>query len=218
MSDREQRVLGAGEKIEVDGQEYRMRPISALHLVDLERDALAHYKRQYLQTFSQNADLLGEQAVPTLQREMERVARWDLDDLPRKNAFDVARVPITDGVRAWAEENQREANGEAAAELEDRTIRALLVTALDQERLTPEQVKEMSGKTPLQGKVRYDQWWVTASMEGMVSFIHSSIRCEHPRVTKESVASWPFAKISEASRLVERITSPDMGNTQGSLL
>jgi len=204
--DREHRVLAAGEIIVVGEEHYTLRPIVAQHLVDLEREALDHYKSQYLNTFVKNRDLLGDKADEVILQKMEEVARWDLNDLPRKVAFDVSRIPITDELKKWVKEKFDEVPGT------DTGIRSLVSTALDQERITSDEIKEMSGKTPLQGRVRYDQWWVTATTEGMVSFITSSVCHEHPNVTRKAVASWPFSKITEASRRVEKITSADMGN------
>ena len=205
--DREHRVLAAGEIIVVGEEHYTLRPIVAQHLVDLEREALDHYKSQYLNTFVKNRDLLGDKADEVILQKMEEVARWDLNDLPRKVAFDVSRIPITEGLKKWVEEKFDEAPDT------DAGIRSLVATALDQERITSEKIKELSGKAPLQGRVRYDQWWVTAATEGMVSFITSSVCHEHPKVTRKVVASWPLSKIAEASRRVEKITSADMGNT-----
>jgi hypothetical protein len=206
-TDREARMLAAGDVVEVEGKEYRLRPVVAQHLCDLERDALRHYKRQYLQTFADNQDLMGKRSQEKIDREMERVAKWDLIDLPQKEAFDTSQVPVTDEVKEWAAENH-----DKVPETEDG-IRRLLTAALDMGRLKPEQVKEMSGRAPLKGRVRYDQWWVTASTNGMLSFVLSSIKHEHPKVTREDVAGWPFETLIEASQKVERLTSAKMGNT-----
>ncbi len=206
MSERESRALAAAKTIEVDGKQYKLRPLSLQHLVDLEEEALSHYKRQYLDTFRDNADVFGKDKLNVLRAEMEKVAKWQLHDLPKKLAYDVSRLPITDAVRRWVEETQ----GEVPET--DTAIRALLATALDNEQLTAEQVKQMSGKPPVRGLVRYDQWWVTGSINGMLSFITTSIRSEHPEVTRDAIAAWPFTKIAEAARLVEGSTSASMGN------
>lgn len=206
MSDRESRALAAAQQIEVDGKEFKLRPLSLQHLVDLEQEALRHYKREYLETFRENADLLGKDRLAVLRQEMETVGKWQLHDLPKKQVHDVGRVPVTDAAKVWVEENI----GEVPET--DAGVRAVLVTALDGDQLTREQVKQMTGKSPIKGMVRYDQWWITGSVHGMLSFITSSIRAEHPDVSKEDVARWPFAKIAEAARLVEGMTSASMGN------
>lgn len=210
MGSREARVLAAGDSIDVvvgkKTKTYKLRPIGVQHLCDLEAEALRYYKRQYLRTFSDNADLLGKSGNGLVEAEMRRVARWDLHDLPQKDAYDVSRVPVTDELRAWVEE----AYGEVPEE--DREVLSLVSVSLDSEKLSSAELEKLSGRKPLKGRVRYDQWWVTASMNGMVLWIYTSVRYEHPEVTKEDVLRWPFSKIAEASRKVEALTSAEMGN------
>jgi len=206
MGKREQRAMAAAETIEVNGRTYKLRPVVVQHLCDLEREALADFKRSYLETFSRNADLLGKNAAEVLERQMEKVASWELDDLPKRTVYDVSSIPVTDGLK----ELLRKAVGDVPDT--DAAVRAVLVTLLDNDTIKPEEVKEATGKYPRKGLVRYDQWWVTASLKGMLSFIYSSIRHEHPEVKLEDIAGWSFAKVAEAARKVEKITSPDVGN------
>jgi len=206
--DREARILAACETVDVDGKEYRLRPVAVQHLCDLEYEALRYYKRQYLQTFSDNADMLGdkEHAQKLLEERMMEAAGWGLQDLPQIDAFDCSRVPITRQSKKWLK------NTYGDVPETDVGVRALLSDALDNKRLSPDELKKMAGKGPMRGRIRYDQWWVTASMEGRISFIVSSIRMEHPEVTKKQIASWPFAAVAEASRKVESVTTASMGN------
>jgi len=53
---------------------------------------------------------------------------------------------------------------------------------------------------------------VTATMTGMVLFILSSIQVENPNVTEKEIDNWPISKLVEASRIVESLTSSEMGN------
>jgi len=211
MGEKEARALGSGSKIMVEGVEYTLRPITVQHLCDLEREALQFYKRQNLSTLTANADLLGDKADGLIRGKLEELAKLSLDDLPRKTAYDVSRVPVTDELRKWAEEYRNEVGG-SDGELSDARVRALVVTALDQERLMPDDVKRMTEKRPVQARVRYDQWWVTGCFEGMVAFILSSIRHDHPDVTKEQIRDWPVSAIFESAREVETITTPNLGN------
>lgn len=205
--DREARILAACETIEVGKDTFKLRPVVAQHLCDLEREALSFYKRQYLETFSKNADLLGNgKGDELILRKLEEVARWDLQDLPQKVAFDVSSIPITKRLRRWIV-----ANCPALPDTEGGQ-RAIIANALDIQKIKPEEVKELSGKTPSMGYIRYDQWWVTSLMSGMISFITSSIRSEHPEVTDKQVAQWPFDKVAEAARKVESITTASVGN------
>ncbi len=206
-TERESRILGACETIKVGEDTFKLRPVVAQHLCDLEREALSFYKRQYLETFSKNADLLGNgKGDELILRKLEEVARWDLQDLPQKVAFDVSSIPITKRLRRWIV-----ANYPALPDTEGGQ-RAIVANALDIQKIKMEEVKELSGKAPLMGYVRYDQWWVTSLMSGMISFITSSIRSEHPEVTDKQVAQWPFDKVAEAARKVESITTASVGN------
>lgn len=210
-TDREARLLAAGDIIDIVGEDgktkqYKLRPVVAQHLCDLEREALRDYKRQYLETFTQNADLLPGGAE-IVQKKFEEVARWDFSDLPKKTAYSVAHILPGDVIRAWIKDTYNEVPET------DSGIRAVLVNSLDNGKISMEEVQRMCGKAPIRGTVRYDQWWVTASMAGMISFITSSVRYEHPEMTREKVAQWPFQKVAEAARTVESITAAKMGNT-----
>jgi len=212
MSERESRAMGAGTKIVVDEKEYMLRPVTVQHLCDLEREALRYYRRQVLQTYRDNADLLGERADELIAKKFEEVSRLSLDDLPKKKAHDASKLPVTEDARKWAEKFRQEIGGDQSEELSDGRVRSLIVTALDQERITPDHVQTMTGRRPTLAKVRYDQWWVTGCFEGMVSFIHSSLRQDHPEITKEDVGTWPIDSIFESAREVESITVPNLGN------
>jgi hypothetical protein len=205
--EREARALGAGEPFEVNGRSYTLRPVGIGHLADLEREALKIYKRQYLETFAENADLLPKgQAEKLLREEMVKVARWTVDDLPKRTAYDASQVPITDSLKKWVEDSFGELPGE------DRSIRALVTASLDSEQLTPERVKKMTGRPPLRGNVRFDQWWTTGDLDGMISIIYYSIKKDHPEIVREDVASWSPGKLIEAARMVESLTTASMGN------
>lgn len=215
-SDREARALAAGETITVEGKEYRLRPVMAQHLCDLERDALRAYKREYLQTYRDNADLLGDgtEGCDLVREKMDEVARWDIHDLPQKDVYDVSNIPVTDKLRKWLlDEFGLEVVGEEAdLEVEERRARAVLSTAIDMGKIKSGKVKELTGKLPVRGRVRYDQWWVTACIGGMVSFITSSIQRDHPEMTREKVQGWNYTKVIEAARLVESLTAAAIKN------
>ncbi|MEE9592524.1 MAG: hypothetical protein V3W28_02965, partial [Thermoplasmata archaeon] len=176
-------------------------------LCDLQREALRHYKRQYLQTVQDGAKMMGEEGRGLMEREVVKVAGWTLADLPQMVAHDVSRVPLTKSVRRWIEAKHGDLPETEAGR------RALLGASLDNGDLKAAELKKMAGRGPLRGKVRYDQWWVTALIEGMISFIASSVQRDHAEITVRDVAGWPFPKIAEAARKVEGITSADMGNT-----
>lgn len=210
-TDREARALGAGASFTVEGKDYTFRPVVALNLCDLEREALKHYKRQYLETHRDNLDCIPEAERSAYIREkLEEVATWDVGDLPQKIAYDCRHIPLEGKgkkqVIAWIEKNQGEAPDT------DNGILAALVTALDNGTITVREVYKMTCKRPRVGKVRWDQWWVTGSVKGQISFITSSLKQDHPDITSATVEKWPILKLMEAARLVESITSASLGN------
>lgn len=208
MGDREARILGAGDAITVGEKKYELTPVVAKHLCNLEREALKFYKRQYLTTYSENIDLLGEdKGMELLQDEMRKTASWSLADLPQRDVFSTTDVPVTDELKKWVQTKQPDADTS-----DETVVKALLSTMLDQKAIRPRDVKKMTGKYPLQGKVRYDQWWITACTEGMIVFIANSVRFNGKPVSEEEIQQWSFPKIVEAARKVEDITSADMGN------
>ena len=202
---RESRMLAAGNTIEVNGNTYTVRPVVAQHLCDLEQEALRYYKRQYIQTFKDNTDVLGDGADEVLREKLEEIAHWDLSKLPQRDAYDSSKCPITKELQKWGVAESEEV-------LTDTALKGLLNVSLDNGVITSEEVREMTGKAPQHGKIRYDQWWVTGSAAGMISMITSSLNQDHPEVTRKDVASWPFVKLAEVSRIVGGLTQPDLKN------
>jgi len=213
MSDKEARAMAAGRNFKIGGKEYKLRPVVVQQLCDLEQEALQFYRRQVLQTYSSNKDLLGDMADLLLAKKFEEVSQLSLDDIPKKMAYDTSKLPVTPAARAWAKGFLKDVGtGDEKTEPDDGRVLVLLAVALDQEQVTSAEVEEMTKQKPIQAKVRYDQWWITGCFQGKVSFIHSSLKKEHPELTREDVGQWPLASIFEASRMVEDITTPDLGN------
>ena len=46
MAEREARVLGAGDEVEVDGKAYHLAPVQMRELQEIQREAVKFYKRQ----------------------------------------------------------------------------------------------------------------------------------------------------------------------------
>jgi len=209
-------MLGAGETIEVDEidskgknkkNKYRLRPVRAKHLMDLERDALTSYKHEYLKTFSENAHLFPQdRRDEILIREMTKVAGWDLSNLPQKTTYSVIGLVVTSELKKEMETRYNQTIES------DNGVLALVSNALETGTISEEDVLKLTKTRPLKAKVRYDQWWVTASIEGMVSFVTNSVRHDHPELTSEMIQNWPFAKIVEAAQIVERLTTASLGN------
>jgi len=206
MSDKEARVLGAGDTLTVKEKEFRILPIGMQQLTEVQRHAVAYYKREYLRTFAENLDLFpAEKADGLLEQKLEEVARWDVGDLPVKMSYDVSSTPI-DTLSA----ELTAIYGELPAG--EFTRRALLATALDSGKITPDTVEAVSGIRPGRARVPYDTWWITAVYDGMITFVWASMKISHPELTKKDISNWSLAKIIEAARMVERLTAPALGN------
>jgi len=208
MSEVEARAVGAGAEIQVGEKVYKLRPLVVRHLCELERKALEYYKRQYLSTYTQNLDLLPEDMRSRLLSEkLEEVARWDVGNLPQKRTWDVSRVPVNNELRDLLVDR-------IGLRPDDESgWRGALVTALEDGKVSAKEVRDLTGVAPRSTTVRYDQWWITSSMAGMVAFVTIAVQYEHPEVTEEEVARWPVEKLMEAANKTERLTVPEVGNT-----
>lgn len=207
MSDKMSRAVAAGEMIEVDGKEYTIRPISMKHLKEIQSVAFKYYKRQLLQTYSENADLLGEQANDLLMKKMEEVSRWDVSDLPNRFVYDVSILEKDlPKLEKWIKQKFGDLPNKASVKL------SMISSALDSEELKPEELKKLVGKIPPRLKVPYDAWWVTATYEGIVTLVWAGLGGLDGEVTKKEVQSWSLDKLYEAASVAEKLTAPMAGN------
>lgn len=205
MGRREARALGAGDFVEVRGKRYTLHPIAVKQLSELELRAVRFYKRQYLQSLSENSDLL-ENKQQFMENKIVEVSKWDADDLPYKSSWGVGAIPITDKIKTWLE------NFYGELPKSENGMRGLINMALESNSLSTAQLKEMTGKAPRQGRIRYDQWWVGSCVSGMVEFVFTSLQYKQPKITLEEVGRWPLSSIAEAARIVEHLTTADLGN------
>ena len=223
-ADARERALGAGETIDVNGTTYTLLPVAARQLCALERESLAYYKGDVISTYSENLDLIpnGEAA---LAEKVAEVSLWDLSNLPQKNAYDVTSVPVGDqkcldgtgekltfvpneSLAIWMKANYGEIPETAAV------MRVLLVNALDTGRMSAAELEKMTGKKPIQGRIRYDQWWISGTVTGQLSFLRSSVtNGDGKKVGKDVLMEWPFPKIIEATQKVEKLTMAPAENS-----
>lgn len=211
VEDLKARMVGAGDTLEVGGKEYKLSPITIRGLAELSRKALQFYKRQFLETFRDNADLLGDgDGKRLLVAKIEECARWTTDDLPRRLAFSAFNVPVTKRLRRRLIQAFPELDGKLPDDA--ISIRSLATMALDSKRITPEQVKSDTGHMPQSREVGFDEWWVTGPMEGMIALIYASVVKNHPEVTTNEIEGWPLPKVAEAARMAERLSAASVGN------
>lgn len=215
MSEDVARAVGAGipGELKIKGKSYALRPLTVKELTELQRTCLKRYQRKYMETFKENIDLLSdntERQHELLSKELQKVGRWGLDDLPLKEVFDSSRVKITDELKAWLKENIGAT--EAVLKSDKKTLQ-LVATALDGGVLTIDTCFQLTGTAPQKVKTGYVNWWVTGSSEGMVHFVWLSIRGSG--LTEEELEteiSDKYENIVTAARDIENLTVPAMGN------
>lgn len=209
MSDAEARAVGAGVSAERNGKSYQLSPLGMAELTELQREAVKSYKRQYLATFAENADMLPRRERDKIMADkFEQAARWEIRDLPARTAYDASRVPVTDELRSWVRSRH-----DTEGELPDAWVRAATAQALDAGDISAADVERMTGRRPREAKIPYDMWWITATYEGMTSLVWRVLRKKHPEIEREEVAAWPPVELSVMAREAEAIIPPSMGNT-----
>ena len=210
MSEDMARAVAAkgGMTVTVAGKECTVRPLGIRELTEAERDCVERYKRAYLKTYADNADLLPGGGKGVVERKMDEVARWDIDDLPNKQVCDPDRVHLTKQLKAWAKKEfslDDDAN--------DQQYQRVVATSLDQESLSPEDYEKMSGQSPKRTKVPYVNWWITGCFEGMITFVWICFRADGvTRSEVEKELSTNQSLLIELSREIERLSAPSVGN------
>jgi len=212
MPEAEARAVGAGSPlvITIAGKECQVKPLGIRELTEVERDCLERYRRQCLETYAANLDLLPEQArVGWMERKLDEVSRWDVDSLPMKFAHDPTRVLVTDALKQWLIEHW----DLGLDTIEEKRLRQLAAASLDQDTLSEEEYRKLVGSPPPKVKVPYVHWWITGCYDGMVTLIWTCFR--HANVTREQVIDTlgnDLTKLSELSREIEKLSAPQSGN------
>lgn len=217
------RAVGADspdDDVIIAGKPCRIRPLSVKELCEVERECLNQYKRNYLQTFRDNIDLIpGVDGVAFMQEKMEEAAKWDTKSLPLKFGCDGRRVKVTPQILEWVKANYGVEDNPAALASErdpetrriarDNYFRRLITAAVDNGMISDELYTALVGEKPPKVKIPYVNWWITGSMDGMIAFIWVAFRANG--VTKDEVASALGnnpAVLVQLSRELERLSVP----------
>ena len=211
MPDDVARAVGAGGRtVTIAGKDCTPRPLSVKELTEVERDCVERYKRAFVKTFSDNADLLPrKESQRIIQERMEEAGKWDVDDLPPKYAHDPAGVSLTKELKRWLVDAW-DMNGE---ERDVQKLKNLCVAALDQKMLDGKQYSKMVGKLPVKRRVSYVNWWISGSYDGMITFVWVCFK--HNGVTRDEVALEMGRNprlLTELQREIETLSVPAAGN------
>ena len=208
MAEGTARALGASDgTVKIGETECTIRPLGARSLAEVERECLKQYKRRYLQTFKENADLLpdGVDFPSIMSAKLDECAKWDLEDLPQRFVSDWRRVKVTDKLReiiASIYEKLEEAD-------EDR-VKKMVSSALDRGLISAGLYKDATGQeAPLIG-VGYVHWWISGSIEGMITMVWMSFKDDG--VSKAQVADALTddpALLATISRRIEELSAPE---------
>lgn len=201
------RALGAGDGVvEIAGKQCTIRPLGTRELAEVERECLKQYKRTYLQTFSENADLLPDEIdkAELISKRFEEAAKWDLDDLPQRSVSDWQRIKLTDKLKKVIAEVHTDANLD-----DDDKVKKLAASALDRNVIDAKRYHELTGADAPMVKVGYVNWWISGCVDGMITMIWMSFKDDG--VTKDEVAralSEDQTLMVTISRRVEELSAP----------
>ncbi len=215
--------------ITIAGKECQVRPLGVRELTVAERDCLERYRRTYIKTYADNADLVPNGQVLLIDS-METAARWDVGDLPPKTAYSTDHAKMTSKLRdhlrdtfgldkapTKSEKNklssQEFAKRKKDSDLSEERWQRLAANALDNGALTAADFETMTGSKPVKGIVPYVNWWITGCFDGMITFCW--IAFKRDGVTREEVSDALTdqpAMLVELSREIERLSAPQAKN------
>jgi hypothetical protein len=214
MSEEMARALGADSPkppLMIAGKPCTIRPLGIKELTEVQRDCVERYKRTYLKTFADNLDLLPtteEKKLSMMEKKMEQVARWDAKSLPPKDTCDPNRLVVNQVLKDWLKDTFSITDNK-----DDEHWRYLAATALDAGTLSSAEYELMAGQRPARIRIPYDSWWVTGCYEGMITFAWACFK--HCGVTREEIESDLGKQMSDlvkATREIEKVTAPQLGN------
>ena len=219
MSDDVARAVGAGipTELTVNGKECRLKPLTVRELAEIQRDCLKHYRKDYLEALRDGYSLLPpERAEALMLQKIEETSRWDIKDLPPQIVYDPQRVHVTDGLKEWLKE---ELEAKVTMLEKEDVVQRLTASALDSGTLTPAEYKTRTGFDVRPVRVGYMHWWVTATIEGLMSMAFFGLHPLGEPITRQDVAiefTNQYAELVNVARQVEEQTKPDVGNGQDS--
>lgn len=215
MSDDTARAVGANGAIEITigGKLCTVRPLKIKELGEMERICLKQWKREIMETYTDNVDLLPEEKRERLiVSKLDEISKLDVHDLPTRRVYDPFKIKVTPKLEDWTKQNYQSfielADGRDDS-YKKRLIQRIVTTALDKETLSEAACTELTGSQPVHVQVGYVNWWITATFEGQLEMIYMAFK--HNGVTRDDVCdalSDNPAVMIELSRELEHLTAP----------
>ena len=197
--------------VTIGGRECRPRPLGIRDLTEVERDCLSRYKRQVLETYASNLDLLpADRQSARLESKMEEISKWDIGNLPPKYAYDASTVVVTPALKQWVADNY----SSTERELTEKQCQCMVALALDQCVITEDEYQRLANSPrPRKSKVPYVNWWITGCYEGIISLVWHCF--SNQGVTKDQVideVGSNLSKMMSVATEIERLSAPSVGN------
>ena len=216
------RAVGAASPttVTIAGKEVRPRPLSLKELAEVERDCLKRFRRQYLEAYRDNMDLLSPaQRDRMMQEKIEETAKWDLANLPPKYAVDWHKVKLNDKLRTWVDsylENQSmDDDKPTEQDAVDRFYKKLVGAFIDQGILSDDEYKTLAGYDTPKVKVPYVSWWITGSLDGQITMCwacFSSVGITRDEIERDPLVLKNPQKLLQIAMEIETLTAPELGN------
>jgi len=204
MADDMARAVGASgsNTVEIAGKQCTARGLTLKELGEVERLCLRAYQRSYVEAYEST----GANAKQ-IEEARERAARWDVDDLPSKAAYDPRKIKLNRELKCWVDDQfGDEKRG-------DYQYKILVATSLDNGTLTERNYRKLTGQKPIKQSIPYSTWWITGCFDGMVSFVWVCFK--HNGVTMEQVTDAMRENqelLIGLTREIEHLTTPAVGN------
>jgi hypothetical protein len=146
-----------------------------------------------------------------MEQKVDESSRWDIGNLPPKFAYESRDIKVTDTLKVWLVQVMGIPSNKMDKEEQAQRMTAV---AMDQEILSERRYMELTGEQPpFKQKVPYVNWWISASYDGMISFVWI---CFKPcGVTREEVMNdlgGDMLKLAEVSKEIEQLSVPAVGN------
>lgn len=217
MSEAVARAVGSESHvgIEIDGVVCIPRALTVAELGEVERACVDQYVRGVLKTFHNNADLLPpEVAEKVILEKMDEMSTWDVQKLPKKSACDPSSLKLTSKLQGWVETEYKGSFKKTKdAAYNDRVMRQLVATSIDNGALGVDEYKNLTNSDPKMVQVGYVNWWITGTFAGMTELVWAVFK--HSGVKKDALFN-EFSKnpalAAAVSREMERLTAPTLGN------